>query len=231
MQPALQNGRPGFMIEDVRRLMAQDRPGAEVQCGRPIIGPLITRLRRLAWRALGLEHAFIAKHRHLGVTLSRLEMLRLAADWHFRPGTIDREVFDGVVLENEYGLPEVFQPWDIILDVGMHIGTFCFAAVLRGSYCVHGFEPDPGNFELACANLRGCGARVRLHRQAVWRSDRSGDALFHEGYNQANTGAGSVLWTTTGQRVDVVAFDDVIREVSEGGRRRVRLVKLDCEGA
>ena len=45
-----------------------------------------------------------------------------------------------------------------------------------------------------------------------------------------NTGDGSVIWGE-GEPVAKVAFDDVVDRVTNRGRRRVRLLKLDCEGA
>ena len=53
--------------------------------------------------------------------------------FRFREGTFDDWVFRSVVEENEYSLPERFEPDDVILDVGMHIGSFCHAAALRGA--------------------------------------------------------------------------------------------------
>jgi Methyltransferase FkbM domain len=45
-----------------------------------------------------------------------------------------------------------------------------------------------------------------------------------------NTGGGSVI-CGAGEPVAKVAFDDVVDLVTNGGERRVRLLKLDCEGA
>jgi hypothetical protein len=45
-----------------------------------------------------------------------------------------------------------------------------------------------------------------------------------------NTGGGSVVWGL-GEPVAKIAFDDVVDLATNGGQRRVRLVKLDCEGA
>ena len=45
-----------------------------------------------------------------------------------------------------------------------------------------------------------------------------------------NTGGGSVVWGV-GEPVAKVAFDDVVDLVTNRGEHRVRLVKLDCEGA
>ncbi len=115
----------------------------------------------------------------------------------------------------------------------MHIGAFCYAAVQRGSHRVHGFEAERGNYECAVRNLSPFGGRVTLYHQAVFRSDRIGDRLFHAGYGAdgVNTGGGSVLWSTSGEEMSVVTFDDIVRRLSEDGRLRIKLVKIDCEGS
>jgi FkbM family methyltransferase len=207
-------------------------PAPELHCAAPVIGPLVTAFRKAAWRLLGLEHAFNEKQRQLNVSLSTLvDIERLARSWQRRPCSADGSIFDEVVLHNQYGLPGTFRPDDIVLDVGAHIGSFCLAALLRGARCVVGFEAERQNFELASANLQAFAGRVQVRHQAVWRSDRAGDRLFHAGSAMDNTGGGSLLFNTSGQEVDVVAFDDVVRELTEDGRRRIRLVKMDCEGS
>jgi hypothetical protein len=71
---------------------------------------------------------------------------------------------------------------------------------------------------------------VRLHRCAVWRSDVREPALaLCNPDRAANTGAVRVAAATVGEVVPARAFDDVIVELSAGGRPL--LVKLDCEGA
>ena len=43
--------------------------------------------------------------------------------------------------------------------------------------------------------------------------------------------AGQVWKGNDGPSIAVVAFDDLVREVTRNGRTRVRMVKLDCEGS
>src|SRR6476659_8442412 len=90
----------------------------------------------------------------------------------FRPGTLDEAIFHHLVDDDEYRLPASFDPEDVIVDVGAHIGSFCYAALARGAGRVHGYEADPRNFACAAANLRPFGDRIRLAHRAVWRSDR-----------------------------------------------------------
>lgn len=153
-----------------------------------------------------------------------------------RPGTLDGAILESVAGGHEYRLPEAFGPADVVVDVGMHIGGFGLEVLRRGAGRVHGFEAERSNFGLAAANLRPFGDRARLVNKAVWRSDVPVDRLgFTPSYDAANTGGGGMIfWHGRGQvvqEVEAVAFDDVIRDVTGQGRRRVRLLKIDCEGS
>ena len=148
----------------------------------------------------------------------------------FREGSYDREVFEAVVGRNEYRLPDAFRPDDRVVDVGTHIGSFSYAAAVRGSRHVHTFEPFRENFECARRNLAGVADQVSLRLGAVWRSDRAGDALFFHEHRPDNKAAGHVLYPE-GDRVEAIALDDVLLEVTDDGRERVRFLKIDCEGS
>jgi FkbM family methyltransferase len=167
----------------------------------------------------------------------------VADAWTFRPGTLDQSIFDGVVALDEYRLPERFEPDDVVVDVGAHIGSFAYAVVLRGGKHVWSIEPDRTNFTLAAEHLRTCVDQgyVRLIQAAVWRSDPNDDELRFDGYHAfpqsypgmegiVNTGNGSVVWGL-GEPVAKIAFDDVVDLATNHEERRVRLLKLDCEGA
>jgi FkbM family methyltransferase len=162
---------------------------------------------------------------------------RLSVAWHkpshwcLRPGTIDRRIFRNVVVENEYRLPSRFEPDEVILDIGGHIGTFALAVLQRGAGVVHCCEPDADNFQVLAANLAPYGERIRLHRRAVWRSDVDVEALYlHNPHRADNTGGIQVAGRSTGQSVSVLGFDDLV-EAAAGSDGRIRLLKLDCEGA
>ena len=118
-----------------------------------------------------------------------------------------------------------------------------YAVVLRGGQHVWSIEPDRTNCALAAEHLRPYVDQgyVRLIHAAVWRSDPNDDELRFDGYHAlpqsypgmagvVNTGGGSVVWGL-GERVTKIAFDDVVDLATNRGERRVRLLKLDCEGA
>lgn len=154
-----------------------------------------------------------------------------------RPNTADTRAVLEAYIRNDYFLPRCFNRDDVVIDVGAHIGSFSLAALARGVGCVWSFEADPTNHALAGVNLRSYGTQVHLHNIAVWRSDRKQASVFFSGYKYeaaagiVNTGGGDVLFADSGPPVPAIAFDDVIDAASDGGTRRIRLVKFDCEGS
>jgi FkbM family methyltransferase len=148
-----------------------------------------------------------------------------------RPGTNDELIYTNVVTRNEYRVPADLSG-AVVIDIGMHVGAFSHLALTRGAAELHGFEPEPSNYSCAVHNLASFGVRVHLHDRAVWRSDIAATALhFWRSTDDANAGGGTLIWDTDGPLVDAVPFDDVIEVVSDGGRRRIDLLKIDCEGA
>jgi FkbM family methyltransferase len=151
----------------------------------------------------------------------------LPRHWRLRRRTLDGRIVRHVVFENEYRLPDRFGADDVIVDVGAHIGSFALAALRRGAGVVHCVEPDAENFALLEHNLSPFGDRVRLRRAAVWRSDEQAARLsLRNPVAARNTGAHQVATLEAGPGVEAVAFDELIEQAG-----RVRLVKLDCEGA
>ena len=151
----------------------------------------------------------------------------------FRPGTQDASIFHHLTSHNEYRLPDQIGPEETILDVGVHIGSFCYSALDRGARRVFGFEAEPSNHACAARNLASYGDRVTLSRKAVWRSDRPVPRLtFDDRTDQANTGGGGVLYgAADGETVEAEAFDDIIDRITGHGRTRISLLKIDCEGS
>jgi FkbM family methyltransferase len=135
-----------------------------------------------------------------------------------------------VVIRNEYRLPARLEQRDVLLDVGAHVGSFTYAALKRGAGAVYCCEADPDNFRLLRHNMRPYADRARLSFNAVWRSDQAVSHLHFDNPNPRATGAGGVSAGAAGRTVPARAFDDLVSEATRGGRR-IRLVKLDCEGS
>jgi FkbM family methyltransferase len=160
----------------------------------------------------------------------RFQLARsLPRHWQLRPRTLDRRIALHVLVHNEYRLNNRLGPDDIVLDIGAHIGSFALQALRMGAGVVHGYEPDADNFRLLTHNLAPYGDRVHLHHAAVWRSDVCvAHVTMSNPFTARNTGA--IRVEETGTRIDAVAFDEVIEHLTRDGQR-IRLAKLDCEGA
>lgn len=154
-----------------------------------------------------------------------------------RPDTVDRKAWREIYVRNAYFLPARLAPSDVVIDIGAHIGSFTLAALDRGAGQVWAFEADAGNYALASLNVKEYVPRVRLTHAAVWRSDVRIPHVYFSGYAPSghrevvNTGGGDVMFHTDGTAIPTIRFDDVIDEASDAGARRIRLVKLDCEGS
>jgi FkbM family methyltransferase len=224
-------------LADIGGQMASPHGNLPPISTKPVIGPLVNALRGLLWRLIGMPEILGARNHRLMEIFARMESRRPKGayqhpehNFYFREGTKDYEIFHAVFVKNEYRLPEAFRPEDVIIDIGMHIGSFSLAALTRGAGRVYGYEADRENYEVAARNLEFFRDRARIHHQAVWRSDRRGDALFAATHHDANTGGKCILVPSAGEKLDVIAFDDVIDAATNDGRDRVRLVKIDCEG-
>ena len=152
--------------------------------------------------------------------------------FYARPGTSDLEIFTLVVDQNEYNLPPQFQPDDIVIDIGAHIGGFSYASLERGAGKVYAFEAHPKNHEIASKNVERFGARVSCRQQAVWRSDQPSQFLYNEDLaGNSNPGGISLLWNDKGEAVETISLDQILAEASEGFQKPIRLLKIDCEGS
>ncbi len=143
----------------------------------------------------------------------------------FRPDTWDLNIWQPVVLGNEYRLPPRFEPADVIVDVGGHIGAFAHACLMRGAGKVITCEPHPENLKLLRRNLARYGDRVEIIPAAVWPADEPAFMSPAED-DPHNTGGGTVC-RGRGLPVGTITLAEVLARA--GGP--VRLLKLDCEGA
>lgn len=152
--------------------------------------------------------------------------------FEFRENTLESLIFDIVAVQNEYRLPDAFDPDDIVVDIGAHIGSFSYSVLQRGVKHVYAFEAERSNYERVVHNLRDFADRVTIANKAVWRSDIAVDYLSFLGSpDDGNTGGGGVMVPSTTVKVAAIAFDELIRQVTQDGKRRIRMLKIDCEGA
>lgn len=152
-----------------------------------------------------------------------------------RPNTQDEAVFAEVVPGNQYRLPERFGPEEVILDIGAHIGCFAFAVYERGARRIWCLEPGGENYQLLKENVQRSmpeAGGIHLIHAACWGNDRLISKLQFSGYRPSLTACGCVLPGSQtfahehDPRMRVWMFDGLVSQFP-----RIRLVKLDCEGA
>lgn len=155
----------------------------------------------------------------------------MSTQFTFRPDTLDFAIFCMVYFNNEYQLPTRFEPSDILIDVGAHIGSFAFASLVRGAGKIICAEAHPENAQLARQHLAEyiTLGQVELHHVAVWRSDkqenlRISDFPLHDN-TLINTGGASIQPAQNQNAIHTISLDDLI------GAQQIHLLKLDCEGS
>lgn len=141
--------------------------------------------------------------------------------------TWESHIFRECYVDNEYEL-ETLSPEDVVIDLGVHIGSFSMLAHHKGSRNIHGYEVSESNYSLALKNtalLPG----INLYKKAVWRSDDDRKTVnFDTNIVDWNTGMGIIGDSVKTESVEVecVKFDDVLSKFHS-----VRFLKIDVEGS
>jgi len=149
----------------------------------------------------------------------------------FREHTQDVGVWVQVYDENEYKIPEDLTG-QIVLDIGLHIGSFSSLCKSRGASEVWGVEANIDNLRLAINNVHatpGDGVFQPFYG-AAWRSDRRGDRVKFIHPHAEHTGCG-VTRADGEYDVPSIELDVLIKAITDHGRRRINWLKIDCEGA
>jgi FkbM family methyltransferase len=117
----------------------------------------------------------------------------------------------------------------VAVDVGAHVGyyTRLFSELVGPEGLVVAVEPDPQNLSFLRRNLRG--SQVRLFPVAVGREEGEAD-LYAPPSNSGGKSLGRVPEGLPQGRVAVRPLSALLAEAGVG-ERRVRLLKLDVEGA
>jgi FkbM family methyltransferase len=141
-------------------------------------------------------------------------------------------------LDTERLIRRLLRPGDRFIDAGANIGYFTLlAASLVGAHGrVDAFEPQPDNRGRLIDHLQrnGLADRVRVHALAL--GDRESEVAIHyytQGYNHGS----STLFAQPGAnthttQVPMRRMDDVLlHSAGECDTDRIRLIKMDIEGA
>jgi FkbM family methyltransferase len=135
----------------------------------------------------------------------------------------EKDTWHACVVDNEYRLPRKLNEWDIVIDIGAHIGSLSYAAHVSGSRHIYAFEIDPWHMDAAQENLKPwLDDSIALHHAAVVRGDGYRSKTYR--YNGAWNSFGVV-----GAEVPSISLDQIIEDACPNGER-VRFLKIDCEG-
>jgi FkbM family methyltransferase len=147
------------------------------------------------------------------------------------PESVSAQIIAWELEADCYGLNRIdFQPGDVIIDIGAHIGMFAIYAALRfPQVVIHAFEPFPENFERLKQNLDRNGiTTVRINQQAV-----SGDGRLLEMVTDALNSGGSTCHSRTLEYerrtgIPSTTLDQIFDSL---GVDKCKLLKIDCEGS
>lgn len=136
------------------------------------------------------------------------------------------------LLNDLYGLENIaFQPEDIVIDVGAHIGLVSLYLAKRWPFLrIFAFEPHPINHANFARNLRlNNVSNISLFQQAVTADGRPIMLRLVD----SNTGGATAVFDMAGAHtvgpVESVTLQDIFNRTVAPGQR-CRLLKLDCEG-
>jgi FkbM family methyltransferase len=154
------------------------------------------------------------------------------ARFEIRHATQDTEIFNDVVVNNQYRLPDGIAKDALVIDIGANIGAFAVACLLRGAGQVICFEPSPENFKQLCNNLASWPGQTASWQVGVWRSDVAEEIAFSNGTGTA-TGCcfpnANYIPGHTAPRANSIGLDEIIRTFTADGERRVDILKIDAE--
>jgi FkbM family methyltransferase len=138
----------------------------------------------------------------------------------------------GELAEDIYGLERIaFQPEDIVIDVGAHVGLVSLYLAKRWPFLqIFAFEPHPANHANCVENLRLNGvSNVCLFRQAVTADGRSVLLRFVDSNSGGATAVFDIAGAGTVGPVESVTLQHIFERIF-APTQRCRLLKIDCEG-
>jgi FkbM family methyltransferase len=151
------------------------------------------------------------------------------ARFEIRHGTQDQEVFNQVVVENQYQLADSLPEHALIVDIGANIGAFAVACLLRGAGGVICFEPSPENFQQLANNLAPWPGKAACFNSGVWRSDLEEPISFSAGHGTAAGCCFPSKLVAGAPRTNSIGLDEIILQCTDNGSTRIQLLKIDAE--
>jgi FkbM family methyltransferase len=167
-----------------------------------------------------------------GLVELKAEGLRL--QFSDEPASITRATVVRELRKDDYRLKEIsFQPGDIVVDIGAHVGMFSIFVAKRYPFVkVYAFEPIRSNFEHLRQNLaRNDVANVEAFNLALTQDGRE---LRMGGLLDKNSGGMTAHSRTLSEpkETDYVVRSTTLKSVfDEHEIAACKLLKIDCEGS
>jgi len=152
----------------------------------------------------------------------------------FRPGTLDKWIYDRVYTYNEYNISDNMVEDKIIVDIGSHCGYFSKLCLDKGAKKVFAFEIDKLNYELSRENNKEYKDKFHPVRCAVWKSGVESRIINYGDYSlwngKLNTGGLGIVFQGGENRTFTTSLDRIITNITEkyGG---IDLLKIDAESS
>ena len=187
---------------------------------------------------LGIQHYGnpwqLLTQRMLGNRLSRFNVKDRATGVACWCTPASHRMFAEVWFFKNYDVPGVpLRPGDLVLDVGANQGFFSCYAAQKGARVI-AFEPDRTSFAMLERNLtrNNFSTRVTARREAIGAeagvTNFFVSPMLGGGMNTTSAVFASRFDHVKSEPVSCVTLSDVLGENKE---ERIRLCKLDCEGA
>jgi FkbM family methyltransferase len=146
----------------------------------------------------------------------------------------DDSQYSGIIPEvvNVYRFGEIeFRKRDKVIDVGAHLGLVSmYLAKLHPEIRIYSYEPVPELYERFCNNLEANGITNVVPHQAAVTADGRWLEMIHGNHSAEATAYGIRSGRYVGEPF-TVRSTTIPRILRRYKIKRVRLLKLDCEGA
>lgn len=166
----------------------------------------------------------------LSIGVFRVKVPGISSALNIRPRTSDRYVFEQIFLDEDYALHADLRP-RFIIDGGANVGyaSIYFANRYPDADIV-AIEPNIGNFEILCENVRNY-PKIQPLRAGIWNNRgilAVDDSLGSWGCTVSEVFPNETAENNAADCADALTLDDIrIRS----GHERIDILKLDIEGA
>lgn len=148
-------------------------------------------------------------------------------------GVVDDDPFYGQVtheIENTYNFDSIrFRKGDVVLDIGAHVGLVSiYLAKKHRGITVYSYEPVPENFAKLVCHLWLNDLLERVHPLQLAVTADGGNRVMVRGEHHSG---GATAFHAFEREPFTVSSTTVPAILEEHNIHRIRLLKLDCEGA